>query len=126
MPLSDDALMCPATAVGQHLCSAAPLLAALMVLGLAMGGCSLVPGYQQPVTSVPEGWATPGTSSGPTVAVDPTWWRSFGDPELAALMDRALAGSFNLQAAVPRIDQAPATPQLAPPAHYPPLPPIRS
>src|SRR5258708_2747602 len=119
MPLSDDALMCPATAVAQNLCSAAPLLAALMVLGLAMGGCSLVPGYQQPVTSVPEGWATPGTSSGPTVAVDPTWWRSFGDPELAALMDRALAGSFNLQAAVARIDEARGTAEVAGAAQYP-------
>jgi multidrug efflux system outer membrane protein len=39
-------------------------------------------------------------------AQEPTWWRAFGDPELDALVERALSANLDLKRAVARVDQA--------------------
>ena len=41
------------------------------------------------------------------------WWKRFGDPQLDALIDEALAGSPNLRLARARLDQARAQAQIA-------------
>ena len=39
-------------------------------------------------------------------AAPPAWWRAFGDPELDALIDRALAANLDLRAALDRVREA--------------------
>ena len=38
--------------------------------------------------------------------MEPTWWRQFGDPELDALIERAMTANLDLKRAVARVDQA--------------------
>ena len=48
-----------------------------------------------------------GDTAAPTLAAD--WWMGFGDAQLSALIDRALAGSPSLRLAQTRIERAQAT-----------------
>jgi NodT family efflux transporter outer membrane factor (OMF) lipoprotein len=93
-------------------------LAAIVLFGTAVGGCSLIPAYHTPAAATPDAWAT---NTGPraAVAVDRTWWQSFGDRELAALIERALTDSFTLQAAVARIEEARGAAEIAGAPQYP-------
>jgi len=50
---------------------------------------------------------------------DRAWWKSFGDPALDALVDKALAGSPDVAAAAARIDQARAAAKAAGTARFP-------
>ncbi len=86
--------------------------------------CTVGPNYQPPQADVPAQWhdtqhaaanaatasAASATSSAsvPTVDSDPDprWWRSFNDPTLDSLIERAVAGNPDLQQAVLRIAQA--------------------
>ncbi|MGN6111774.1 MAG: efflux transporter outer membrane subunit, partial [Luteimonas sp.] len=56
-----------------------------------------------------------------TTFPDVRWWRAFGDPQLDALVDEALAGSPGLQAADARMRQAQAQAGLADAARQPSL-----
>lgn len=91
----------------------------MMIAAFALGACSLVPRYERPDTPLPTDWATSSTASDQAVRVDRNWWRSFGDRELAALMEQALGNSFTLQAAVARIEEARGTAEVAGAAQYP-------
>ncbi|MDB5792744.1 MAG: hypothetical protein JWQ80_2768 [Massilia sp.] len=66
----------------------------------------------------PGGWRepSPGTS-----AVDPEWWRGFGDPALASLVDAALMRNSDVLIAVARVDEARAQADLARSARLPAL-----
>src|ERR1041384_4460031 len=79
-----------------------PLLALL-----ALAGCTVGPDYQRPAPSAATQapWIEPGTPG----AVDLTWWDSFGDPQLSALVGRALASAPDLQDAQARLAEARAT-----------------
>jgi NodT family efflux transporter outer membrane factor (OMF) lipoprotein len=44
--------------------------------------------------------------AGPTAAIDARWWQGFGDPVLAALVERALANNDDIGIAVARVRQA--------------------
>ena len=59
-----------------------PRLSLLALLALA--GCTVGPDYQRPAPSAATQapWIEPGTPG----AVDLTWWDSFGDPQLSALV----------------------------------------
>ncbi|WP_295531332.1 TolC family protein [Novosphingobium sp. Chol11] len=56
------------------------------------------------------------TAARPT---DRAWWKNFGDPVLAGLVERALAGSPDVAAAAARIDQARAAAKAAGAARFP-------
>ena len=81
----------------------------LMALGLSLSACTLGPDFQAPQAQLPAEWALP---SGPTrsqpsaSAIDSRWWRSFADPQLSALVQRAVAGNFDLQLAASRVQQS--------------------
>ena len=45
--------------------------------------------------------------------IDPQWWRSFGDPTLNVLVERALARNTDVLTAIAVVDQARATTRLA-------------
>jgi NodT family efflux transporter outer membrane factor (OMF) lipoprotein len=59
---------------------------------------------------VPTGWRT---SLGPTAAIDRQWWREFGDPVLAGLVETALANNPDIAIAAARVREARAQERLA-------------
>lgn len=95
-------------------------LATLAATAVLLGGCSLVPAYERPQVDLAPRWNSYQASPlGATVPVQSGWWRSFGDPALSALEDRALRDSPTLAQARARIEQARGTAQSAGAALYP-------
>jgi NodT family efflux transporter outer membrane factor (OMF) lipoprotein len=60
-------------------------------------------------------------SAAPTPAIQDAWWKAFGDPQLDALVDRALAGSPSLAVAISRMHEAQAQLSVNRAATYPQL-----
>jgi outer membrane protein, multidrug efflux system len=91
----------------------------VLMLSAALGGCSLLqvgPDYQLPSLSLPGKWfqANDTASPAPAKAVDlAEWWKQLADPQLDALIERALQGSLDLRAAQARLRQARASRDLA-------------
>jgi multidrug efflux system outer membrane protein len=77
----------------------------LIFLAGCLGGCALGPDYVRPAT--PTAAAYPEAAPGGE-AVRADWWKSFGDPELDALVTRALAANADLALAAARIEEASA------------------
>jgi len=76
----------------------ARLLAAALSLGLA--GCSSMwPAYERPPVDLP---APPQK----LLAIDRQWWKAFGDATLDAMVDEALANSWELAKAAAAIEEA--------------------
>lgn len=75
-----------------------------------LGGCSVGPDYTPPVTTAPHayiGGAAVDAMAGGSADVDlVNWWRSFDDPLLASLVERALEQNLDLQQASARVGQA--------------------
>ncbi|OZI32867.1 hypothetical protein CEG14_18440 [Bordetella genomosp. 1] len=73
-------------------------------LVLALSGCALMDPASAPVAQ----WdpARHGLSSQETVWPDARWWHRYGDAQLDALVDEAMAGSPSLTAAQARLAQA--------------------
>jgi NodT family efflux transporter outer membrane factor (OMF) lipoprotein len=90
----------------------AALLAAL-TLALGTAGCSLAPVYVRPPVGAAADWTSTRMPAEHGIAVRAGWWRSFGSPELDRLMDIALSGNLNFQAAVARIAEARGTAEIA-------------
>ncbi|WP_313652565.1 efflux transporter outer membrane subunit [Pantoea sp.] len=79
-------------------------LSILLALGLA--GCAVGPDYQAPKPVVPGSYHSLNSQEGSkpqTSAINARWWRSFNDPQLDSLIDRAIAGNLSLQQTVLRI-----------------------
>ena len=72
------------------------------LLLFALAGCTVGPDYERPETAVSETWLEPAVPG----AVDAEWWRRFGDPQLAALVERAIASSPDLREAEARLAEA--------------------
>src|SRR3546814_20428800 len=76
--------------------------ASLIVL-LFLAGCTVGPTYRHP----PEVAAAPAwIAQGSAAPVDATWWASFGDPQLTALITAADAGSLDVRTARARLAEA--------------------
>jgi NodT family efflux transporter outer membrane factor (OMF) lipoprotein len=95
--------------------------AALAALGAGtLAGC--LPTYRAAPGSarvaVPAAWRE---SVAGSAAVDPGWWRGFGDPVLARLVEAALARNSDVLIAVARVDEARAQAELAEAARLPAL-----
>ena len=73
-----------------------------VLLGL-VGACSRTVREPQMAVALPDSFSTAGTA--PLAA---QWWEAFGDDELNALIDRALADNFSLQTSWDRLAQAAA------------------
>ncbi|OZI30819.1 transporter [Bordetella genomosp. 10] len=84
---------------------------AALSLALALGGCGLPIAHTDAGLDLPATWQAPATPA--AVAVDADWWRGFGSPELAGLVETARAGSFDVAAAVARVRQADALARMA-------------
>jgi NodT family efflux transporter outer membrane factor (OMF) lipoprotein len=101
-----------------------PALAASFGL---MGGCAVGPDFSPPQPQTPASWRDTAVSGGGEGRVitdsnpDPNWWRSFADPTLSSLIERATRGNLDLQIAVIRISEARAGEQSAAAAGLPKL-----
>jgi outer membrane protein TolC len=75
---------------------------------LALSGCALGPDYREAKPQLPERWqAAPATQQqNADVRALQTWWQSFADAELDALMRRAFADNLDVKIALARVDQA--------------------
>jgi NodT family efflux transporter outer membrane factor (OMF) lipoprotein len=86
------------------------------LLTSALSACAVGPDYQPPAIATPPAWSAPTGAAAPagTAAAasearagdSGAWWLQFRDPELDSLIDRAVAGNLDLQAAVSRIRAA--------------------
>jgi outer membrane protein, multidrug efflux system len=82
----------------------------------ALAGCAVGPVYQRPDVETPAQWKLdePWRVAKPDdAAIRGPWWRRFGDAQLDALEDQALAASPTLQAAAARLEQARAQADLS-------------
>ncbi len=76
-------------------------------LTLLAGGCTVGPDYHAPALNAPAKWSEPlaGGEQAQPVSVA-TWWKSFNDPELDSLVERAVAANYDLQMAAARVREA--------------------
>ena len=84
----------------------------LMAAVLAAAGCAVGPDYQRPAPDLPVAWKldAPWRTGAPADGADKgAWWQAFGDTQLDALEQRALADSPTLAIAAARLAQARAT-----------------
>jgi NodT family efflux transporter outer membrane factor (OMF) lipoprotein len=77
---------------------------------LLLAGCEVGPDYKPPKINVtqnfPDGAATQPSTINPAAPVVIRWWRTFNDPELNSLINRAIASNLDLRNAQSRIIQA--------------------
>ena len=86
------------------------------VLALLVGGCSVGPNYTSPRIDLPEAFSSaqsvapttrPASATQPARAVDlARWWESMDDPQLNALVHRAIQSNFDLRLAATRLQEA--------------------
>jgi len=84
----------------------ARLLALLAGTAALLGGCAVGPNHVPPEPPVPVGFSGAQDARFSSQAVTPQLWRSFGEPELNALIERALAENRSLSQARARLDEA--------------------
>ena len=85
------------------------ILAALLL----QAGCTVGPDYERPNHSIPNDWTEKGTGLDPatsrvnsrTAAVT-EWWKTFKDPELTSLVERAAQSNLDLKLAQARVREA--------------------
>ncbi len=71
---------------------------------LLLAGCTVGPNYAPPEMAVPAAFSGPEPSG---AAIDPAiWWTAYDDPQLTALITRALTGNPDIAIAASRVNQA--------------------
>jgi len=94
-------------------CSQISLAGAALALVLFQG-CAVGPNYQQPKTTPPAKWSAPlaggETNLEPSIA---SWWKSFNDPQLDSLVERAVNSNHDLRIAGARVREARAFYRIA-------------
>lgn len=74
----------------------------LLILALAGSmSCAVGPDYERPVVPMPDAWRD-GSTQRATLA-DLQWWKLFGDPVLADLVENALRDNFDVRLALERV-----------------------
>jgi len=105
------------------------VLTAGLAAALLAAGCTVVgPDYERPESPLPASYGavaagTPagaaGESGAEASAVATDWWKRYGDPQLSALIDIALANNADVRAAVARVEEADAVAREADAAFLP-------
>ena len=100
----------------------APLLTLILILSsLILDGCAVGPNFHRPPASLPPQWTAPatrGTAPGIEPATD-LWWKSFQDPELDSLIQRAVEANYDLKLATARVEEARGARGVAKSGYYP-------
>ncbi|MDF1711455.1 MAG: TolC family protein, partial [Akkermansiaceae bacterium] len=76
---------------------------ALLFISLVLAGCTVGPNYEKPRTKVTVTYKAVGLSSPPPSG---SWWSSFGDAKLSALLSQVDQENPQAQAALARLDQS--------------------
>lgn len=79
----------------------------LLYVAVALPGCTVGPNYRPPAPAtlaVPPAYSTP-APAGDGARLE-RWWEAFGDPQLTAIIDLALAHNLDIDQAVARLRQA--------------------
>jgi NodT family efflux transporter outer membrane factor (OMF) lipoprotein len=87
-----------------------------VVIAAVLAGCAGAPPYQPPKLEMPAAWKTepPFALAKPDdAALRGPWWKRFGDAQLDALQDQAIAASPTLAAATARLAQSRAAADVA-------------
>lgn len=82
----------------RRLTTRSPLHLACLVALAGLSACTVGPEYRPPAPDVPASFKEAGVTwnrvaPGTVVVDDGPWWKAYGDPELDALVDRALAAN---------------------------------
>lgn len=105
--------------------SVAHRLAALLLSGALLAGCTVGPNFAPPKAETPANWtATPQAKASvvtPAPIAAAAWWQSFRDPTLNSLTERAAASNLDLRQAVVRIEEARAQRDVAAAGEFPTL-----
>ncbi len=102
--------------------TAGPVACALLAM---FAGCTVGPDYSTPPTTTPEDFGRLNDQpQGPSRAVAgpadlAQWWSRLNDPELDALIDRAIASNLDLKLATSRVREARAVRGFVASAQYP-------
>ena len=76
----------------------------------ALAGCAVGPDFQAPQAPLPVQWRMPDASAADSVPVpqdvNTSWWDSFGDPTLSALIAEATAANLDIRIAHERLLQS--------------------
>jgi len=89
------------------------------LIALALGGCSLSPELNIPQTSFPSQYHHGATQE--VLAVNKTWWKTYDDAMLDALIEEALKNNYDLQTAMANITLARAALSRSSSDRYPSL-----
>jgi len=82
-------------------------LCVVIAASMLISGCMVGPNFRKPEMPTPEGWLETADASIDTAASDQReWWKSFGDPALEALIERAYAENQALEIAGLRVYEA--------------------
>lgn len=81
------------------------------LLAVALSACTVGPDYVRPDVPVPDTFIqsqapTDAGANEAAAAVDPAFWQAFGDPQLTALVEQALASNHDLRIALANFDRA--------------------
>lgn len=80
---------------------------ALIAVSLLISGCMVGPSFSKPVTPTPEAWLENAEESVSTESSDQReWWKTFGDPALERLIEKAYADNQALEIAGLRVYEA--------------------
>ncbi|WP_083654968.1 efflux transporter outer membrane subunit [Burkholderia sp. SRS-W-2-2016] len=82
---------------------------AVTVCALSLGACVDIsmPAYQRPDTPAKTAWTDhKGAPVNAAQTIEADWWKGFQDPYLNTLIDKAIAGNFDIQVLAARIDVA--------------------
>jgi len=89
-------------------------LAAVSALAVLVTSCAVGPNYKQPQTSVATSFAnSPTNVASAGDAALATWWRSFNDAKLDALVERAITNNHDVRIATANLKEARALRRLA-------------
>jgi NodT family efflux transporter outer membrane factor (OMF) lipoprotein len=87
-------------------------LITFVVAAVLLTGCAVGPNYHRPAVELPQQFAgreppADAAAAKPPVPVDVAgWWHALGDPELDALIERAIQGNPDLQVALDHLQAA--------------------
>ena len=86
----------------------APIKSLTLAIAVALAGCAVTEPKTRVQIDMPQAYteASAPIASGASSQLSADWWTSFGSPQLASLIDQALAGSSDIRIAAERITQA--------------------
>ena len=79
----------------------------LALAAVALAGCAVGPDYHPPKARAPANWSEAqlgGTTNSAATVVE--WWKTFNDPVLNSLVERAVAANYDLRIAEGRLHEA--------------------